>query len=464
MLGAILLDNEMLAKAIELLKPEHFFHEEHQKIFASMVEMGAAATPIDLVTLDAALRAKGELGTAQDSAYRASLVDGVPRVSNLEHYAKIVRDEAARRTLAAFAETLVHDVSEGAEPIEDIRDRARLRLTELAQQNDKAAQIFDTWEEFQDAKPLRPLITNFLWADVANVIGGLSTEGKTWIMLACVKALLSGEKLFGYFEVTEPLERCGYLIPECGRGPFFARAKILGLDRYIANGRLLARTLNKGPLSLDDARLLRTVKGACVLIDTAVRFSEGDESNAADVANGIGTKIFGLLAAGAACVLIAQHSPKSFAKETYISLENVLRGSGDFGALVGAGFGLRQIDKGQNIIHLEDIKPRDAELVAPFQIIGRPHLDKEGDFRIHREPGACGKLAEYLEDLPTNHGRNRGGAPDAVRESKAANLELLRRWLQEDPNQSSEQLSSRFKALGINVSPVTVRRYKQGLK
>ena len=79
--------------------------------------------------------------------------------------------------------------------------------------------------------------------------------------------------------------------------------------------------------------------------------------------------------------------PKSFAKDNYISLENVLRGSGDFGAFVGAGFGIRQIDKIQNVIHVETIKARDSEPAEPFQIIGRPWIDQEGDFHMHRMPG-----------------------------------------------------------------------------
>jgi hypothetical protein len=312
-----------------------------------------------------------------------------------------------------------------------------LALCQLANQQDEADSIFDTWAEFQNAKPLRALIERFLWADVANVIGGLATHGKTLILLATVKALLSGKPLFSHFRVVEPLDRVIYLIPECARSPFLHRAKLFGLEPYLEDGRLLVRTLTKGPLvDLDDARLLRHVRDAAVHIDTAVRFIAGDESSASDTSQNFATDIFGLLSAGAACVQIAQHSPKSFAKDNYVSLENVLRGSGDFGALIGSGFGLRQVDAIQNIIHLEDIKARDSEPSPPFQIIGRPWIDKEGDFRIHREPGQCGPLADYLDEIP---GRNRGGAPEHAQEAKKANLALLRAWLKEDPNQSSDE-------------------------
>jgi hypothetical protein len=199
--------------------------------------------------------------------------------------------------------------------------------------------------------------------------------------------------------------------------------------------------LNKGPrIDLDDPRLLRHVRDAAVMIDTGTRFGEGDENSASEVANGLASDIFGLLSAGAACVSIAHHSPKSFAKDNFISLENVPRGSGDFGAFVGAGFGIRQIDKIRNVIHVETIKARDSEPSEPFQIIGRPWIDQEGDFRMHRIPGQCGKLAEYLDTT-----KSKGGANDATRESRATNKELLQHWLRDDINQSSERLADRFK-------------------
>jgi hypothetical protein len=459
-LGAILLDNRALNAASEKLKPADFALDQHRRIFGRMIELGEMQQAIDLVTLSDKLHRKGELEAAGGSAYLAQLVDGVPRVTHLDHYAGIVKEKSRLRAII----WATHDARERAFAAEEDADailgRARLAFGTLADQQE-AADIFDTWEEFQNTRPLRALIENCLWADVANVVGGLSGEGKTLILLASTKALLSGQPLFGHFRVIEPLDRVIYLIPECARAPYFHRAKLFGLTPYLESGRLLVRTLSKGPrVDLDDPRLLRQVRDAAVMIDTAARFGEGDENSASDTASGLANDIFGLLSAGASCVPIAHHSPKSFAKDNYISLENVLRGSGDFGAFVGAGFGIRQIDKLQNVIHLESIKARDSEAVEPFQIIGRPWIDQEGDFRMHRNPGECGKLAEYLEDMP---GRNRGGAPDSVKEARAANLELLRQWLAKEPHLSSRDLSARFSTAGIKLGDSAIRKYRKEL-
>src|ERR1700693_5375207 len=90
-LGAVLLDNHALNAAIEKLKPEDFFLDQHRRIFVQMIELGESQQVIDLVTLSEQLHRKGELEASGGSAYLAQLVDGVPHISHLEHYARIVK-------------------------------------------------------------------------------------------------------------------------------------------------------------------------------------------------------------------------------------------------------------------------------------------------------------------------------------------------------------------------------------
>jgi hypothetical protein len=126
--------------------------------------------------------------------------------------------------------------------------------------------------------------------------------------------------------------------------------------------RLLVRTLSKGPTPcLSDPRILFAVKGAHVFLDTAARFGEGDENSAGDNMRGLASDIFALLGAGARSVIAAHHSPKPFARENVMRLENVLRGSGDIGAILTTAWGVKQLDAAANIIHIENVKPRDFQ-------------------------------------------------------------------------------------------------------
>ena len=89
-LGAIILDNHALNAAMETLRAEDFFLPQHQRVFTHMIFLGESQQAIDLVTLTDELHRKGELEASGGAPYLASLADGMPRVSNIEHYARSV--------------------------------------------------------------------------------------------------------------------------------------------------------------------------------------------------------------------------------------------------------------------------------------------------------------------------------------------------------------------------------------
>jgi hypothetical protein len=104
--------------------------------------------------------------------------------------------------------------------------------------------------------------------------------------------------------------------------------------------------------------------------------------------------LFALQRAGARTIVGAHHSPKSFGKDTFMSLENVLRGSGDIGAMLATCWGLSQVDAGTNRIFVQNVKARDFQPCEPFIIQGRPSIDLTGYFELTEPPGFAGSLAE----------------------------------------------------------------------
>src|SRR5438552_18872811 len=93
-LGAILLDNNALNPAIEHLRPEDFFLDQHRRVFTQMISLGEVQQAIDLVTLTEELNGKGELEASGGAPYLASLADGMPSVTNIEHDARSVKENA----------------------------------------------------------------------------------------------------------------------------------------------------------------------------------------------------------------------------------------------------------------------------------------------------------------------------------------------------------------------------------
>jgi len=321
---------------------------------------------------------------------------------------------------------------------------------------------FHTCDEFENAPPISFAIKQILQNDGATLIGGLPGHGKTLILLSMAKALLGapGTKLWGHFDVLETASRVVYLTPEVSISPFKQRLKLFDIYRYAESGRLLVRTLSFASMKgLDDPDILNVAKGSHIFLDSAIRFVEGKESDASDNQSGLAKHIFDLLRAGARSVIGAHHSPKSFGGADTMTLENVFRGTGDIGAMLSAGFGVKQLDAPlapKNIIHIENVKPRDFEPCGPFQLIGRPYITEEHDFRMYKRPGECRSLAEE---------KGKGGAPQEERDRRAKNKDVLRRLLEKEPKAKAKDLAKRLKKeTGVEYKVGSIRRLRAEIR
>jgi replicative DNA helicase len=132
-LGAILIDNFSLSRTMEKgLKPDDFFLPEHQRIFEVMHSMEEKRRAIDLITLTEDLHRAGKLEAAGGASYLAQLVDGVPRISNIEHYTQIVKDKAVLRRLIYETDAIQQRAFEAADSVEQIVNDAESFIFKLA--------------------------------------------------------------------------------------------------------------------------------------------------------------------------------------------------------------------------------------------------------------------------------------------------------------------------------------------
>jgi len=144
-LGAILLDNQSLHAALETLRTEDFFSDHHRRIFDGMMELAEGQKAIDLLTLTDELRRKGTLESAGGAAYLASLVDGVPRISNVPHYARIVKEKSLLRHLVHTAHAIEQRALEAELGADEMLDTAESEIFRLAE--DRIRQGFVTVKE-----------------------------------------------------------------------------------------------------------------------------------------------------------------------------------------------------------------------------------------------------------------------------------------------------------------------------
>jgi hypothetical protein len=392
LLGSLLMDQNLWPQA-EGLSADDFGFSWHRSIFAQAASMYEDRRSVDAVTLLCEVERNKELERCGGARYISSLIDyALPE--NFSSYVGEVRRERRGRRIACLQKCIASTPPENVTELLELNRQLRELLN--SQQTDEEAwgKLFHSYDEMISAPPSRFAIEGFLQEDGITLLGGLAGHGKTLCMLAIVRALLEGGKLFHHFAVNDPAQRVVYLIPEAGLRPFSARLNTFRLQEHVREKRLLFRTLSApGELQLKDPRLLQAVKGADVFLDTAVRFMTGDENNATEQKLFADT-LFGLQRAGARIIVGAHHSPKSFGKDSVMTLENVLRGSGDIGAMVCTCWGLRQIDDVLNRIFIQNVKARDFLPCKPFIIQGRPGIDCDGYFELTEPPGFAGELCD----------------------------------------------------------------------
>src|SRR5579863_4010364 len=140
-LGAILLDNHALNAAIERIRSEDFFLSQHRQIFERMIQLGEHQQAIDTVTLMEVLSRSGKLEAAGGVAYLSQLADGLPRVTNVEHYARIVKEKAVLRNLAYSAAAIQEQALAAGDDADVILDRAESTIFQLAEDRIKAGLV-----------------------------------------------------------------------------------------------------------------------------------------------------------------------------------------------------------------------------------------------------------------------------------------------------------------------------------
>jgi len=110
-LGCMLLESTTLHRVLPLLKPSDFCLESHRRIFHVIADLAESGKPVDEMTVVDALISKGQLESVGGAAYVTSLIEKVTlslaKVTNVEHYAGVIRDKSRRRRARAAGEALV---------------------------------------------------------------------------------------------------------------------------------------------------------------------------------------------------------------------------------------------------------------------------------------------------------------------------------------------------------------------
>lgn len=153
-LGALLIDQEVILKVGEILKSEDFYRERHGWLYDAIMMLASRGDPLDTVTLCDELERRGQLDELGGPAYIVDLLNATPTAIYAEHYARIVERAAGERRLIAAA----NQIAELAYNEED----------ELPQKLDKAEQMIFAVHQGRDHRSMRA-VSDVLQEYVAHI-------------------------------------------------------------------------------------------------------------------------------------------------------------------------------------------------------------------------------------------------------------------------------------------------------
>src|SRR5713226_3900728 len=200
-LGAVLLDdsnpNNALKAALEQLSASDFFLPQHQKIFNCMRRLAGSGHPIELVTVTDEL-GNAELEAAGGVAYVSQLADGLPRVTNVAHYSRIVHDKSELRRLAQAGDVITQAALEHGAKAENVRARVG-ELLKSQYTNNSGLRVVSAAELVtMELKPRELILAPLLPTQALAMIYSKRGVGKTWISLGIAYAVATGSKFLGW--------------------------------------------------------------------------------------------------------------------------------------------------------------------------------------------------------------------------------------------------------------------------
>lgn len=131
-LGVLMVQPELYDGVAAIVHEADFFRLAHRRVWAAIGRLHERGVPADLLTVHQALTDAGEIeDPVGGPAYLASLIDHGPRGTNVEHYARVLREKTIRRRLIASAQSMLADAYADIDDVELLVDRAERAVMEV---------------------------------------------------------------------------------------------------------------------------------------------------------------------------------------------------------------------------------------------------------------------------------------------------------------------------------------------
>ncbi|MHB9074728.1 MAG: replicative DNA helicase [Desulfobaccales bacterium] len=132
-LGAILVRPEAMDRIADVIVPEDFYREAHGRIYQAMLDLYGKGEPVDLVTVNALLKERGQLEGVGGPVFLAGLSEQVGFATNAEYYANLVKDKAVLRRLLDCSQEIAAGCLSPVENVAEFLDAAEHKVFQVAE-------------------------------------------------------------------------------------------------------------------------------------------------------------------------------------------------------------------------------------------------------------------------------------------------------------------------------------------
>ncbi len=183
-LGCVLMDPNCMPQVLIYLRPEYFYLPQHKEIFSVMVSLDALGNKIDPLIILETLKNNGTYDEAAGKNYLFQLAQSVPTTSNVESYAKIVREKYFMRTLITVSQETIDNAVAQTDSADMLLDAAEQRIYDIRQGKTSTGpsklsdiivnQVYDTLQKLssEGAEAFKGISTGY--RDLDDVIAGLN--------------------------------------------------------------------------------------------------------------------------------------------------------------------------------------------------------------------------------------------------------------------------------------------------
>ncbi|HAG15468.1 MAG TPA: replicative DNA helicase [Bacteroidales bacterium] len=157
-LGALMLEKNALTAVIDILHPEVFYKQAHQKIFKAIQDLFASTEPIDILTVSNKLKSEGDLDEVGGAYYITQLTNRVASSANIEFHARIILQKFVQRELIRASSETIKDAFEDSTDVFELLDRAEQQLFDISEHNfrresvDMQSLVFESIREIEAAR------------------------------------------------------------------------------------------------------------------------------------------------------------------------------------------------------------------------------------------------------------------------------------------------------------------------